>query len=94
MHRTSLLRQKFSILSRTIVAHCSDVQPGFDGGSVICFYLKGTHLTDIARSLYPPWRRVPHEPTKKFWNINSTPTLKHNKRLVDPACIYTHATAR
>lgn len=55
MHRTSLLRQKFSILSRTIVALCSNVQPGFDACTPICFYLKGTHLTDIACSLYPSW---------------------------------------
>lgn len=57
--------EKSSILSRTIVALCSNVQPGFDGGSIICFYLKGTQLTDIACGLYPSWRRVPHEPTEK-----------------------------
>lgn len=94
MHRTSLPRQKFSILHRTIVALCCNVQPSFDAGTPICFYLKGTHLTDIACSSYPSWRLVPHEPTKKCRNINSKPTLKHNKRLVDPVCIHTHATAR
>lgn len=66
MHRTSLLRQKCSILSRTIVALCSNVQASFNASTPICFYLKGTHLTDIAFSLYPSCRLVPHESIKEF----------------------------